>query len=316
MFRFKAVPPLWTTPEHNRSSSPPGSAASGEASHHGLGAISEQHLVQFVRQAGSLTLQYFRKNLRQIEKPGHQGIVTEADLAAESLLKSMILEAYPDSAFIAEESMATGAWGPDGLSAEARATLGNRLVWVIDPIDGTTNFAKGNPYYCLSMAVGRCSPEGSFVTEWGVVHQPTTGDLYIARRGCGAKLNDEPLVLHAPATMRSACFCTGFGYQTGDMLERILRASAAIKDVSLGLRINGAAALDIALTAAHRFDGFFEVRLMPWDMAAGALIAQEAGLLVSTIRGEPYSVLDHSSIVVCHPDLNSSLLEILRKHLT
>jgi myo-inositol-1(or 4)-monophosphatase len=275
----------------------------------------EAWLRQVVLDAGTLTLQHFRKNLRQIQKPDHQGIVTEADLATEAFLKQTILDSYPDSRFLAEESTAADVWGPEGYSQEARRALGHRLLWIIDPIDGTTNFAKGNIHYCVSVAVGRFGTDGQWVTELGCVHQPATGDTYWARRGHGSWLNGQVLRVGPASPMASACFCTGFGYQTGHKLEQIIRASAALKDVSLGLRINGAAALDIAQTAAGRFDGFFEPRLMPWDIAAGAIIAQEAGLLVRTLKGEAYSVLDHSSVVVSHPDLLDSFLGIIQSHI-
>jgi myo-inositol-1(or 4)-monophosphatase len=274
----------------------------------------EKFLRNLLEGAGSLTLQYFRKNLRQFHKPDSQGIVTEADLATESYIISTIKDAYPESQFIAEESLPADSWGPEGLSTAARQALANDLVWIIDPIDGTTNFAKGNPYYCVSVAVGRMAADGSFETLLGGVHQPITGELFLGVLGKGAYLNGERLPLLGPATMSNACFATGFGYQSGMMIDQVLRTAAALKNESLGLRINGAAALDIAWTACGRSDGFYEIRLMPWDMAAAALIAREAGLVVRNMKGTNHSVLDDGNIIVSHPDLFEGFFDIIQGH--
>jgi myo-inositol-1(or 4)-monophosphatase len=281
--------------------------------------ISESWLYALMRDAGDLTLQYFRKKLRTIDKPFNQGIVTEADLATEGLLKQRILERYPKSAFVAEESAAHGDWTDSGLTAEARARLQahpDHLIWIIDPIDGTTNFSKGNPYYCISVCAGSLTNQGHFSPIIGCILQPATGDLYAAMPGQGATCNDEtmgPASAASGLTIASASVCTGFGYQSGPGLQSLVQSAYELQSACLGVRINGAAALDLALTARGIFDAFFEYRLMPWDLAAGALIAREAGLRVHNLKNEEYSTFDHNNIVVSHPLIDGDLMTILSR---
>lgn len=279
--------------------------------------ISKSWLDALMREAGDLTLQYFRKKLRTIDKPFNQGIVTEADLATESLLKQRIIARYPQSSFVAEESSLHEDWTEKGLTSAARARLQatpDQLIWIIDPIDGTTNFSKGNAYYCISLCAGKITEEGNFSPLIGCIFQPPTGDLYAAVPGAGATCNDEPLVPENRRTrlsLANASICTGFGYLSGRELDVVLKAAFRMQSACLGVRINGAAALDIALAARGIFDGFFEYRLMPWDLAAGTLIAREAGLRVHTLNNQEYSTFDHNNIVVAHPDIDRELMGIL-----
>jgi myo-inositol-1(or 4)-monophosphatase len=281
--------------------------------------ISKSWLYALMREAGDLTLQYFRKKLRTIDKPFNQGIVTEADLATEGLLKQRILERYPKSVFVAEESAAHGDWTESGLTPAARARLQahpDHLIWIIDPIDGTTNFSKGNPYYCISVCAGGLSNQGHFSPIIGCILQPATGDLYAAMPGMGATCNDETMGPASPTiglTIASASVCTGFGYQSGPGLQSLVQSTYELQSACLGVRINGAAALDLALTARGIFDAFFEYRLMPWDLAAGALIAREAGLRVHNLKNEEYSTFDHNNIVVSHPLIDGDLMTILSR---
>jgi myo-inositol-1(or 4)-monophosphatase len=155
---------------------------------------------------------------------------------------------------------------------------------------------------------------GGFEPLFGAILHPPTGDLYFARPGQGAFVNGEALKLKTGASLASSSICTGFGYQTGKTLEAILASAHAIQESCLGMRINGAAALDLALTARGLFEGFYEYRLKPWDMAAGAVIAREAGLSVFAIDGKPYETFDHSSIIVAHPEIEEELRAILDRN--
>lgn len=262
-----------------------------------------------MQEAAHLTLQYFRKNLRIEEKPGDQGIVTEADKATENFLKERILARDSSALFLAEESAAEL-----GQSIEPGRTL-----WIIDPIDGTTNFSKGNPYYCLSVCVGTVENSEVFVPQLGLIMHPATGNLYWAQRGGGLWLGDTRIARQQQTSenkpnLARASLCTGFGYQRGAALEAILRSAHDLQSACLGVRINGAAALDMALTAMGQYECFYEYRLSPWDMAAGALLASEAGLVVRNFWGEELNVLRDKGTIVAQASVYPEVFSRLQQH--
>ena len=236
------------------------------------------------KQAGLLTLRYFRQELKIDEKEGDLGLVTEADLASEAFLKSEVLKRFPQHVFLGEES---------GWSREASE---GQVVWIIDPIDGTTNFSKGNIYYCISVACGTIR-SGRFVPERGAIFHPGTGDLYCAARGRGATVNGVAIKVQAGPEPRHWSLTTGFSSNKGESLRGVICCIEKMQNRILGLRINGAAALDLALTARGVVNGFFESRLSPWDMAAGALLVEEAGGHVVNYEGQPFDVLSDKHIV-------------------
>lgn len=239
---------------------------------------------ELASRAGELTLSYFRRQFKVDEKEGDLGLVTEADLASEAFLKSEIAQRFPQHVFLGEES---------GWSEAARE---GQVVWIIDPIDGTTNFSKGNIYYCISVACG-VFRTGRFVPQRVSIFHPGTGDLYLASRGQGATVNGQPIRVQAGPDPRRWSLTTGFSSNKGPSLHGVIQCIEKMQNRILGLRINGAAALDLALTARGVFNGFFESRLSSWDMAAGVLLIEEAGGVVVNYEGQPFDVLNDKHIV-------------------
>ena len=195
--------------------------------------------------------------------------VTEVDHASEQAIVETLLNAYPDHGILAEES---------------GTTLGNPKadhVWIIDPLDGTTNFIHGFPVYCVSIALSVRNK-----IEQAVVYDPTRNDLFTSTRGRGAFLNDRRIRVSKRARLSECLISTGFPYRPGDDVARYLQLMVEMMKRTAGLRRPGAAALDLAYVAAGFSDGFFELGLQPWDMAAGSLLITEAGGLVGNFTGE------------------------------
>ncbi|HCE10524.1 MAG TPA: inositol monophosphatase [Oxalobacteraceae bacterium] len=196
--------------------------------------------------------------------------VTEVDHAAEQAIIDVLKNAYPDHAFLAEES------GPS-----ANLHDENENVWIIDPLDGTTNFIHGFPQYCVSIAL----QQRGQITQ-AVVYDPTRNDLFTATKGAGAYLNDKRLRVTKRDKIADALIGTGYMHHDKDALNEYLKMFGVMTENCTGLRRAGAAALDLAYVAAGRLDGFFEKGLKPWDMAAGSLLITESGGLMGTFAGE------------------------------
>ncbi len=250
------------------------------------------------RKAGELTLTYFRKHISISDKGDDLGIVTEADLASEKFLKNFIAESFPDHAILAEES---------GLQLGANQ---QDPIWIIDPLDGTTNFSKGNPYYCVSVAVG-IRTEKQCSIERAAIHHPYTDTLYTAEKGKGTFLNGKPIRVSELSNLSQASFATGFAGNKRERLSYVLRTIELFQNRILGMRINGAAALDLCHTASGVFQGFFERNLSPWDLAAGSLILSEAGAVVTNMEGHFFDCLNDRDICAANPILHAQMLEII-----
>lgn len=242
------------------------------------------------RAAGQLTNRYFRRKIKVDEKEGNLGLVTEADLASENFLKAEIAKKFPEHRILGEES----GWSSHG-EVGAFPKDGD-LIWILDPIDGTTNFSKGNIFHCISVACGRLV-EQRFVCEAAAIYQPGTDDLYTAAQGQGAFVNESPMRVAEDQDARFWSVATGFSSNKGSSLHGVIRCIEELQNRILGVRINGAAALDLALTARGIFNGFFESRLSPWDMAAGELLVREAGGVVINYEGRPFDVLKDKHII-------------------
>lgn len=215
-------------------------------------------------------------DLVQVTSKRHNDFVTEVDRAAEAALIETLLTAYPDHAILAEESgLSRPKGGIQGLDPKTAENL-----WILDPLDGTTNFIHGFPQYCVSIAL---SQRGQ-ITQ-AVVYDPTRNDLFTASKGRGAYLNDRRIRVSKRAKLSEALLGTGFPSRELDRLDSYMRMFKAMTEATAGLRRPGAAALDLAYVAAGRLDGFFELGLAPWDMAAGALMVTEAGGLVGDFHG-------------------------------
>ena len=219
--------------------------------------------------------------------------VTKVDHAAEEAIIDTVRKAYPDHAVLAEES---------GESAAGS----NEYQWIIDPLDGTTNFIHGFPQYCVSIAVRH---RGALAH--GVIYDPTKNELFTASKGRGAFLNDRRIRVSKCTRLAEALVGTGFPFREMDRIERYSGQLKAIMQGTAGIRRAGAAALDLAYVACGRLDAFWEMGLSPWDMAAGALMILEAGGLVGDLKGND-GWLDSGEIACATPKIYPALLEALR----
>ncbi len=217
----------------------------------------------------------------KVSRKQHNDFVTEVDQAAEKAIIDVLLTAYPDHRILAEESGLSEA--KDGAEAGAGGAPNAQVehLWIIDPLDGTTNFIHGFPQYCVSIALA----QRGVVTQ-GVVYDPNRNDLYVATRGRGAFLNDRRIRVSKRHRMHEALLGTGFPFKNLDVLDRYLAMFRTLTAQTAGIRRAGAAALDLANVACGRLDGFFEIGLMPWDVAAGSLLVSEAGGLVGDFQGD------------------------------
>jgi len=250
--------------------------------------------VKAARKAGSLiTRASFDLDKLTIRRKQQNDFVSEVDHAAEDAILSTLREAYPDHGFLAEES------GYKDKDAE--------YLWVIDPLDGTTNFLHGNPQYCVSIALLH---KGSL--NQAVVFDPGRNELFTASKGAGAYLNDRRIRVSKTDKIEDALLGTGFPFkEVGHIDEYLAMLKNAMKTCA-GVRRPGAAALDLAWVACGRIDGFWEMGLSPWDMAAGALLIREAGGLVGDFAGED-RYLDSGRIVAANPKLFAALLRLLKE---
>ena len=251
--------------------------------------------VQIAREAGQVLADKFGRAL-QVSNKGDIDLVTEADLAAERLIVERIRSYHPRHAILTEES---------GDVAEAGAD-DDAHKWIIDPLDGTTNYAHGYPTFCVSVALEH---EGRVVV--GAVYDPTRDEMFAAERGGGATLNGRRIRASETDELNRALVCTGFPYdvrERGDF-ERHFRAFIMNAQ---SVRRDGAAALDLAYVAAGRFEGFYEEGLRPWDVAAGVLLVEEAGGRVTHYDGSPFSIYA-SHIVASNGLLHEAMLRILQQ---
>ncbi|HKQ29203.1 MAG TPA: inositol monophosphatase family protein, partial [Burkholderiales bacterium] len=218
--------------------------------------------------------------------------VTQVDRAAEDAIIEVVRKAYPDHGFLAEESGAAQA------EAEYR--------WIIDPLDGTTNFIHGFPQYCISIGI-----EHRGALTHAVIYDPVKNELFTASKGRGAFLNDRRVRVSKCLRLQDALIGTGFPFKEVGRLELYTRQLTKFMQTSAGVRRAGAAALDLAYVACGRLDAFWELGLSPWDMAAGALLIQEAGGLVGDLKGEA-GFMESGDICAATPKLFPTLLEALR----
>lgn len=209
-----------------------------------------------------------------VDLKGAKDLVTELDTASESLIVDMLLERFPQHGVLAEEGHYPAG---DGCH-----------TWIIDPIDGTTNFAHGYPWFCSSIALER---DGQLTV--GVIYNPMTDELFTAAANGGAFLNGRRLAVSQRAPLSAALLGTGFPYDCATHPENNFENFIRFQKAARGIRRAGAAALDLAYLAAGRLDGFWEVKLKPWDVAAGTLLIREAGGTVSAFDGSPYEVRNH-----------------------
>lgn len=226
--------------------------------------------IETARDAGQLLLEKFGRVT--VAKKGEIDLVTEADLASEKLIIERIKSYYPRHSILAEEA------------GNAVIIGDSEWKWIIDPLDGTTNFAHGYPCFCVTLAL-----EHSGDVVIGVTFDPTRDELFSAERGRGASLNNKPIRVSATEELSEALIVTGFPYDFKDRPDFARHLNRFLVE-SRGVRRDGSAAIDMAYVACGRFDGFWEEGLNPWDMAAGVLLIEEAGGYVTGYDGSKFSI--------------------------
>ena len=222
--------------------------------------------------------------------------VTEVDHAAEQVIIETLTTAYPGHGIWAEES------------GREHGAQDSEFVWIIDPLDGTTNFIHGLPVYCVSIAL---AVKGK--VEQAVIYDPTRNDLFTATKGRGAFLNDRRLRVSKRTELKTALVSTGFPFRPGDNFNQYLQMMGDVMQRTAGLRRPGSAALDLAYVAAGYTEGFFEKGLQPWDVAAGSLLVTEAGGLVGNFTGEA-DYLEQEECLAGNPKVYGQLVSILGKY--
>lgn len=235
----------------------------------------------------------------EITRKQRNDFVTEVDHASEHAIIETLLNAYPDHAILAEESGHTAGKDASALVHEAEH------IWVIDPLDGTTNFIHGFPQYAVSIAL----MQRGVVTQ-AVVYDPNRDELYTASKGRGAFLNDRRIRVSRRTKLDEALVGTGFPFRQLDHLDDYLRMFKVVTQRAAAVRRPGAAALDLAYVACGRYDAFFEFGLSAWDVAAGSLLITEAGGLVGNFSGDPDYIFS-GQVVCAPPKLFTAMLNLL-----
>ena len=250
--------------------------------------------VKAARRAGNVITRSARDlDLLTVTAKGPKDFVSEVDRAAEAAIVETIHSVYPEHAILAEEGTGRGR-NPDA-----------EHLWIIDPLDGTTNFLHGFPQYCVSIALAHKG-----VVTQGVIFDPIRNDLFTATRGRGAFLNDRRIRVSRRAHLRDCLIGTGFPFRDGSYLDTYLQMMKVMIQQTAGLRRPGAAALDLAYVAAGFYDGFFEIGLNAWDVAAGSLLVLEAGGLIGDLAGEG-DYLHGGQVIAATPKVFAEIVQTL-----
>jgi len=252
-----------------------------------------QIAIQAARQGGAILLDYAQKGFQIHKKEQAINLVTEADLRSEEAIIQTIRHAYPEHQILSEEQ------GMQDIPTYP-------IKWIIDPLDGTTNFAHGFPMYNVSIGV---EYEGTCII--GVVYDPTRDELFLAQTGKGSTLNGTPIHVSATPKLNEALLVTGFAYDVHTATDNNLKEFCAFTLRTRGMRRTGTAAIDLCYIASSRFDGFWELQLNPWDTAAGKVILEEAGGTVTNYAGEPYSIYGNT-IIASNGNIHQEMIEVLR----
>lgn len=244
-----------------------------------------------VKEGGAILMQHFGR-IQSIDHKGAIDLVTEADRQSEQRIIQIINNSYPDHRILAEET------GDSGNSSSFK--------WIIDPLDGTTNYAHTYPCFCVSLAIEH---EGELI--YGMVYDPSRQELFTGEKGEGAYLNGKMIKVSSTRELNQSLLCTGFPYDVRDDIEGNLLNFSNFLSKSQAVRRDGSAALDLCYVAAGRFDGFWEQKLFPWDMAAGSLLITEAGGELSNFKGEKSSIYDEE-IVASNGIIHHQMIDVLQ----
>lgn len=242
--------------------------------------------------AAGLVLKKYYGRLSSVDEKFQAGLVSEADRESEAVIKKIVFEKFPHHQILGEETGLSGVEATDG------------SIWMIDPLDGTTNYVHRVPFFCSSLGF---EVQGQLLAA--VIDAPILGWRYEAIRGGGAFLNGNPISISQRTKFRDGLFATGFSSSDHTLDEQMELVSHVIRNAR-GIRRLGAAALDLCLVAEGVFDGFWERNLQPWDTAAGVLIAREAGAIVTDFTGRSFEPR-HRSVVCATPTQHSELMKIL-----
>jgi myo-inositol-1(or 4)-monophosphatase len=248
-------------------------------------------LLRAVHAGADLLRHYFEGTFEIQSKDSLNNLVTEVDKKAEEAIIDVIRVEFPEHFILSEEA--------------GEMSTGSEYKWIIDPIDGTVNFAHGIPICCISIGL-----EHNGVMMLGAVFNPFMNELFFAERGKGAFLNNRPLKVSNNNQMESACLVTGFPYRWVEVHMDPISVFERFIRMGLPVRRLGSAAIDLCWVAAGRFDGFWEYNLNPWDIAAGYLIIEEAGGRISNFNGDPYSVYDKQTLAT-NGKIHEAMLKII-----
>lgn len=251
--------------------------------------------VSAAKEAGKIHKKYFQQDIQAEEKEASFDLVTIADIESEKAIISLIRQYFPDHNFLAEE--------------EKYSQTASEFTWIIDPLDGTNNFACKLPIFCVSIALMRKQE-----LILGVIYDVTRDELFYARKGKGAFLNGKKIQVNSADTLQKSLLITGFYYDRGkEMIETLENIKKFFQNHIIGIRRLGAAALDLCYVACGRAAGFWEFELNPWDFAAGKLIVEEAGGRVTGRYGEDVNVTKKSFIVASNGKIHEMMLAVLNK---
>jgi myo-inositol-1(or 4)-monophosphatase len=258
-----------------------------------MASLERRVAIDAARAAGHLLRSELPGSRRIAYKGTPTNLVTEMDARAEELIVGRLTAAFPDDAVLGEERGATAG------------RSGRR--WIVDPLDGTTNYAHGLPLFGVSIAL-----EVAGRVELGVVYDPVHDEMYVAERGAGAFVNDRKLAVSRAASLDEALLMTGFPYNIRETEETNLREYAAFSLRAQGVRRLGSAVLYLSWLAAGRVDGYWELRTGPWDVAAGGLLVEEAGGRITAIDGGPLDI-DRPTVLASNGRIHDEMLKVLRE---
>lgn len=248
--------------------------------------------ISLAKEAGQIQMKHYGK-IHKVEYKGEINPVTEVDRLCDILISQKITEKFPDHDILTEEN--------------GHKIKGASWKWIIDPLDGTTNYFHGFPYFCVSIAL-----EVDGDVKIGVVYNPVLDELFYAQKGRGAYLNGKRLQVSNTSKLEKGFLATGFPYDLREHADFYLRYFREFITKSFAIRRGGSAALDLSYLAAGRFDGFWELKLQPWDVAAGSLLILEAGGKVSDFRGNPFNIYLRE-ILASNGLIHNEMLGVIQK---
>jgi myo-inositol-1(or 4)-monophosphatase len=263
--------------------------------------------LETARQAGGVLRKHYHQCHTVQRKSSDIDLVTEADLASEQFIIETIRERFPEHSILSEEAVGAASDPNPSVTDQQEIAKGREYLWLVDPLDGTVNYAHGYPVWGVSLALAE---QGKVIV--GVVYDPLRDEIFWAERGRGAWLGTARICVSETENLHAALVATGFAYKRATLEDNNLAEFGAVMPRVQGVRRAGAAVLDLAHLAAGRLDGYWEMHLQPWDWAAGTLLVEEAGGAVSDMRGEPW-LLEKNTLVASNGLLHKELLAVLEK---